>query len=83
MEISPQVKELLEKIYSDPKLISSFGQRSLERVRKEPEVHLLSLLIAIAEELPDITSTLRSTVRMGIFDTYENKARALLAQGLD
>ena len=80
MAITPLVKELLEKIYSDHRLIGYFGPQILEDVKREPEVHLIALLIAITEELPDISSTLRSTVRLGIHDSYEERARALLEQ---
>ncbi len=59
MELTPEVKELLEKIFSDPGTEIASG--TLERLRADPEFYLLTLLQRMASEIAD-RPLLRSTV---------------------
>lgn len=56
----------------------SSGKRRREIAQKEPEASLLSLLLQIKNDLPCVSSTLRSTVESAAFASSLAEARKLL-----
>jgi len=75
MKVTPQVRELLEKIYGYQRL--DIPARRRERVSKEPEAQLLALLTEIVRILPN-RPLLRNVIEFSTSDDGIEKARELL-----
>jgi hypothetical protein len=76
MVVTPQVKELLMKIYSHP---SQYPSGTQERVDREPELYLFSLLYSIVNDLPD-RPLLREVLARSSFIHSLSQAKEMLKQ---
>jgi len=71
--LSKTTVRLLEEI------AARYGERRQQLVREDPEAALVSLLLAIKGELPEVSATLFSTVETGFFRQKRDEAKRLLA----
>mgnify|MGYP001582996268 FL=1 len=69
--------------YRDKVERRAFGNKSggnKEQVQENPVAYLVSMLLVIKKELPDISAMLSSTVRMASYDRYLEEAKKLLGK---
>jgi hypothetical protein len=68
MDVTPEVKTLLEKIYSDP--ATEVDKGIFDRIKTHPELCLVVLLQTIAEEIAS-RPLLRSTVSNSSYESRD------------
>jgi len=71
--VSKVTAQLLEKVSTQ------FGEKALQKAKKEPEVVIASILSVLDKELPEVSSML-SDVEMAFFEDNLQAAREKLKQ---
>ena len=71
--VSKVTAQLLEEVFT------RFGEKAKQKARKEPEVLLVSMLLVLKEELPEVSSML-SNVDMALYESNLKIAREKLRQ---
>jgi len=71
--LSKATTQLTEEVFG------YFGEEDKQKAKKEPEALLISLLLVLKKELPDVSSML-SDVEEALYEDNLKKARERLAQ---
>lgn len=77
--LSEPVKQLVQEVFAECyRRDATTGKEVRKEVEEDPEGYLLSLLMTIKEELPEVSAMLHFTVERASFEPNRTKARRLL-----
>ncbi|MBI2100032.1 MAG: hypothetical protein HYT48_01685 [Candidatus Vogelbacteria bacterium] len=79
--LEPAIGKLVAEVF---RLSSRYSTDELvKRVKADPEAYLVSLLLRIKEELPEVSATLKFTVQMGEYESGLQEAGRLLGRPIN
>jgi len=67
--LSKATAQLVEEV------MGHFGDEDKKRAKKDPELCLVSMLLAIKKRLPEVSATLSMTIERAGYDSYLKEAR--------